>query len=65
MNPGSIVIRRASTGSGSLVLLFHGVGGRPDNLLALGQRMPFPMARSSALPAPIRRPLQAVVNGSA
>ena len=39
MNPGSIVIRRASTGSGSLVLLFHGVGGRPDNLLALGQRI--------------------------
>ena len=39
MNPDSIVIQQATAGSRSLILLFHGVGGRPDNLLTLGQRI--------------------------
>ncbi len=52
----SVVIQQPEGAAGQLVLLFHGVGGVPDNLLALGRALAakFPSALIVSVCAPER-----------
>lgn len=56
MNPASIVVQQSAGRPEQLILLFHGMGGTPDDLVPLGQRLAaaFPASTvvSTAAPNP-------------
>ena len=45
----SIVIQAPADGAEQLILLFHGVGSNPQNMVALGQRLAAEFARASVI----------------
>jgi len=47
--PESIVVQRASGHPDQLILLFHGMGGTPDGLVPLGQRLASAFPRSTVV----------------
>lgn len=52
----SVVIQQPEGAPGQLILLFHGIGGVPENLMALGRRLAekFPVALIVSVSAPDR-----------